>query len=499
MARAFEPVEADGEDGEGGRVGRRAVIDPGRATRRARELTARYLRSQLSPTAGYAADAATGETFDGERFDAGRDALRLAVPFIVEDFYEAWRDVGGSSLGEMWRAAADKRVPRGRSGLSGLPQALPAALGSGVKFYDEWPPTERERSQAPEPKPLDLGPVASRELQRLGLKVELVPKNWKVEGLTGDSRSFSGDSLAMPPESRAELEDLHAREVREAVERAVESPDYPSFETDAARREYMRRVVDAATDRAKNAFRLRVRERELQEIERLRETQDCLERRGRPPGLGALLERNAERLGQTPSLERRLRQSGAAGVGRPEALRSSSPDGPGGPPTPDPAGQAEEDAAVLADELREWGPPGIDDTQAAALRQSLDGMRPESFAEVVRVLGEDAHAPGVRQLGGAGLTASVLGAEALASLVPSRREGFKAHADRLRFVSMLASERARRPAQFVRDALAGRYGERLRAEFEEGNYNPRHSFGVMGHGDSPAWPPPMVGPILPRP
>ncbi|MCA1594735.1 MAG: hypothetical protein LC754_19320, partial [Acidobacteria bacterium] len=78
-------------------------------------ITMRFLRSKLGPLPSYAVDVKTGKDYSGNPVEWKRRALQMAVPFVVNDLYEGWRD----------------------SGAWGAVKASPAILGVGVNTYRE--------------------------------------------------------------------------------------------------------------------------------------------------------------------------------------------------------------------------------------------------------------------------------------------------------------------------------------------------------------------------
>lgn len=127
MARLFRSF-ADIEGGKRVEAGKTPVA-----------LTQRFLRSQLSPSGSVGVDAWTGETFNGEEFTKLNAVADLTVPMVAADFYEAWKDAGGSTVSEVARSVQTGDARGLETGFSGLPFALPAVGGVGFKIYEKKP------------------------------------------------------------------------------------------------------------------------------------------------------------------------------------------------------------------------------------------------------------------------------------------------------------------------------------------------------------------------
>ncbi|MGB8510256.1 MAG: hypothetical protein WCD76_17900, partial [Pyrinomonadaceae bacterium] len=80
-------------------------------------ITQRFMRSKLGPLPSYAVDVAAGKDYSGNPVEWKRRALQMAVPFVVNDLREGWKD----------------------SGAWGALKASPAVLGVGVNTYKEKP------------------------------------------------------------------------------------------------------------------------------------------------------------------------------------------------------------------------------------------------------------------------------------------------------------------------------------------------------------------------
>lgn len=88
------------------------------------EVVAHYLRSKLSPAASLAADAATGETFDGKPFRWDASAVTRFAPLFAQDLEDAMKAEG-------WIGAA---------------HASPSFFGAGASTYDD---DKKERRAQP--------------------------------------------------------------------------------------------------------------------------------------------------------------------------------------------------------------------------------------------------------------------------------------------------------------------------------------------------------------
>jgi peptidoglycan L-alanyl-D-glutamate endopeptidase CwlK len=101
-------------------------------------ITLRYLRSQLSPSAGLLVDWKTGKDFNGQPFKWTDAVVSRAVPLVAGDMYEGWKDAGGSSVAQAWEH------PRAvKTGFSGALKYSPSLVGVSVmkppaKRFGEW-------------------------------------------------------------------------------------------------------------------------------------------------------------------------------------------------------------------------------------------------------------------------------------------------------------------------------------------------------------------------
>jgi hypothetical protein len=92
------------------------------------KIAADFARSKSAPAAGYAWDYLEGKNrLSGKQFEAGKDALKIAVPLPLQDFYDAIKTDGA---------------------LKGTIAAIPGLLGVGVQTYKgspEKPTTQAEK------------------------------------------------------------------------------------------------------------------------------------------------------------------------------------------------------------------------------------------------------------------------------------------------------------------------------------------------------------------
>lgn len=89
------------------------------------EIAGRFLRTKLSPPAGFITDVAVGTTFKGESMSdelqsPGKMAFERFAPMLVRDSFEAWKDA----------------EQRGRPGMTGVAKASPAMFGIGIQTYE---------------------------------------------------------------------------------------------------------------------------------------------------------------------------------------------------------------------------------------------------------------------------------------------------------------------------------------------------------------------------
>lgn len=225
-----------------------------------------FLRSQMSPAASLVPDAVTGKDYSGRDFTWSEAAARRIAPLMAQDIYDGFAAEGGK----------------------GAMKSLPAFLGASVRQLDP-EKVRRDFARAMNrPAAVEVSDVAGRELKRLGvdlkkLRADVVRPGFKVEGtdgevvtpLTKDERT--GAALVPPDVLAREL----AEEISGAVEEAVNSPDYETFENDGARQKYLTQVVRNARARVYAGLRLKAREGQLQELERLGNYQRELEQRSR--------------------------------------------------------------------------------------------------------------------------------------------------------------------------------------------------------------------------
>lgn len=58
------------------------------------DVAAQFGRSKLAPSASYVVDAATGKTFNGEKFDAIKGIGERVIPLFTKDLWDAWQAEG---------------------------------------------------------------------------------------------------------------------------------------------------------------------------------------------------------------------------------------------------------------------------------------------------------------------------------------------------------------------------------------------------------------------
>ncbi len=385
-------------------------------------LTARYLRSQLSPSGAVTTDYATGERFEGDPFDASRVPADLTVPFVVEGAYEGWTEGGGSSLSDV---RAGKPF---ETGFVGAGMTAPSVGGVAVKSYES---RGRQADLVKHGEARDFAPVDSpglRELGRLGVAVKRVGKGYGLEGVTGDKLGFGDDQLVMPKEARGELERELLAEIARASDEMAGDPAYSSFPSDSERKTYAEKVVNAARARVLNGFRLRTRTKQVDKLDELNQKREELERRGESQPLSSPLKTEGRRV--STNIEDR---------------RGTSP---------------EEWA-----EIQSAGRPRISGAQADVVAMTLDGMDERRFSNFAERLDETRSLP--RPVADAAAGVVEFGADKL---------GSREVATAARLLRQLAREQSTQPLQFWRNVEAGRYGETLKAEFAGGNPYPQNVF-----------------------
>jgi hypothetical protein len=222
-----------------------------------------FLRSQLSPAASLPVDAVVGKDYSGRDFTWGEQVARRVAPLMAQDIYDGFAAEGGR----------------------GALKSLPAFFGASVRQLDpEKVKKDFERANN-RPVAVEVSDVASRELKRLGvdlhkLKADKVSPGFKVEGTDGETvqpmSKGERDSALVAPDVLAK--DL-AEEISTAVEDAVGSPDYQTFESDAARQKYLTQVVRNARARVYSSLRLAARQNQLDELRRIEDYQRRLEER----------------------------------------------------------------------------------------------------------------------------------------------------------------------------------------------------------------------------
>jgi hypothetical protein len=262
------------------------------------ELTKRYLRSQLQPSAAVGVDFWTGERFDSTKanpkpFTYSEAAADLSVPFVVQDVYKGWVAAGGTGAeevaGNVWYGLRHGQTAANfrdfQTGFRYTPAALLSVLGIPVNFYDKSEDYEEARERA---KVVPRG-VAGEEFARLGIVLEELPKGERItvpdyysfEGLTGDAVGFQGEHLGQSPEDLQRYRETLRGAVERNVAAEVVKPDYKRLGREA-QRSYLLGVVAATYETAKSSFLLEARKRQVGATEGLLDYQKRLEGRLKP-------------------------------------------------------------------------------------------------------------------------------------------------------------------------------------------------------------------------
>jgi hypothetical protein len=409
---------------------------------RPEELTARYLRSQLSPSMGVAVDALEGETFEGQKFTKTGAAAELTVPFIVNDFYEAWTEAGGSTVKDFVRAARTGDRSELKTAFAGGARALPSVLGISSAFYEKAP--ERRRVDAssdgggdfrdfgdfpelPPPPPTPLSPEVHAHNAQVDAVMEALRAKVGVEGdLTSEQRHLLMTRLG--------------KLVRGAAE----------FKPDGGA------VTDLTVLRKNLAEVTGEVERDWKEIvEGVRRPAevvgaDVTSSGGLPPPPAMLPPP------PTGAVAQSVMQSSLMNL---EGVRESS------------NVEDRRTFGQLYDEVQRKGVTPLGETEQADIALLLDSLDMRRFSDFARRLDE---AASLGRVGEGAVVVSEYGA-AFAGAFGSKgaEEGRRV----LRALKTLARERRLRPTQFSRDVVAGKYGEALRYELvEEPVYYPENHF-----------------------
>lgn len=254
-------------------------------------LTRGYLRTQLSPSFGVAADYKTGKRLDGSKFSESQAVADLTVPFTVQGAYEAWLDAGGSTLSEFVSSARYADARGLQTGFSGVPFAAPSVLGAGFRVQE----------QKPDSKPIEikLSAPAQRELERLRLDLErlgkkadqsvLINPRYSFDGVDGESvRAFnpSGSDYESPDDEYDETMGLDPQEFSTALSRElntvltseIHSSGYAEFATDRDRREYLEHVILNTHERVMEDVRLMARGSHISKHGQIKAQRERLER-----------------------------------------------------------------------------------------------------------------------------------------------------------------------------------------------------------------------------
>jgi hypothetical protein len=109
----------------------------------ASDIATNFFRSKLSPVASYVYDWMSGSTFDREKFSPAKGVMERAAPMVGRDFYEAWKEEGGSTITETIGSAAGGPPSEIRTGFKGPIKTTPAIFGVGVQTYAERKPVRR--------------------------------------------------------------------------------------------------------------------------------------------------------------------------------------------------------------------------------------------------------------------------------------------------------------------------------------------------------------------
>jgi len=153
------------------------------------DVASQFLRSKLSPAAGYAWNLADGKDFMGEKFNPASGALELLAPITAGDFVEAYQ----------------------AEGKSGLLKTLPGLFGVGVSTYTDKSSSGNE----------DL----SKELRRLKLGI-------------GEAKQTRDES----PEDFAARERDARQAIEEELPRLIGGDDYKQA-SDAERKAMVKNVT----------------------------------------------------------------------------------------------------------------------------------------------------------------------------------------------------------------------------------------------------------------
>ncbi|MFL6282751.1 MAG: M15 family metallopeptidase [Pyrinomonadaceae bacterium] len=148
----------------------------------------------------------------------------------------------------------------------------------------------------------------------------------------------------------------------------------------------------------------------------------------------------------------------------------------GSGPRADSSRWTDEDSAALSEEVGRSGSSPVSDEEGVRVGRLLDSLDDKRFAGFARNLDEHYNSGVLRPLESAATKAVEYGAEGLARLSPSKAGEYHNLAEVARTLRALAEERAARPVQFMRDALSGKYGEKMRSEVEEGISYPQNHF-----------------------
>jgi hypothetical protein len=429
-------------------------------------------------------DAARSESEKARRRERTADVMKDAPAAVRDELTRLGVYVGDAdaeTAGRISDAVGRARTSPGWSGMKDVERKkFLENVIAGVRKEAGAVSSRRAESavRAKEAERVALTGAAASEVERLGVVVDPVFAGHRVGTFDGESAGFRRPKPGTPPEREdwslgqtPEMLGEYRRELAAAtqaeVERVMSFGGYGS-EPDAVKRAALQQAVDRVKQRVRGPFHFETRRRQYGERERLEEYQRELEGRSRQvqPGetlkLGEATPRplmNTEGLRESANVEDRRGDSpgravaGSAVQGR----RLMSLDG-----------QREsvnvEDrrgVSPLVEEMKRGGASPVTETEAADVALLLEGLDAERFKRFARSLRE------TRGLGVVGESADAVFegvARAVGALGSGEARGAAGVAGVRR---LLAREMRLRPEQFRRDALAGKYGDRMREKAAE--------------------------------
>ncbi|HEX8185164.1 MAG TPA: hypothetical protein VF747_10445, partial [Blastocatellia bacterium] len=181
------------------------------------DVATKFFRSKLAPVSSYAVDAATGKTFDNQKFNPIKGVGARLIPMFIKDAKEAWSD---QESGKASKSAA----------------TVAAIFGAGVQTYSG---NEKEKSA------LDSIP----EVKRLGLDIpELKQKSEENEDAFKKRQSLSDKPLTREKgESSDEFKSRQDRinaQTQAEIDKLTSSAFYQKL-TDAQKRKAILSRVEA--------------------------------------------------------------------------------------------------------------------------------------------------------------------------------------------------------------------------------------------------------------